>query len=103
MGENAEHEPDTLMTGVDYSLLLVRYTQDYLYERDEQEPTHNEIADYIGTTSEIVTALLRGEQMTLGREFFERVATQTRKNLTAFLRDLIKWQIGRSGPNELLL
>lgn len=104
MDESDFENGDTqYMTGVDYSVLLVRYTSERLYETNQEPPTYQHIAEHLGTTADKVNALLRGEKILFGIEPFQQVAAQNSQTISALQRDLIKWKIGRTGPDELLL
>ncbi len=93
MSEIESEQDSQPLNGADYSLFLVRYTQERLHEGQDNAPTHEQIAEHLGATTEMVKALLQGERRTFGTEFFKRIAAQENKALWLWLRDLIVWEM----------
>lgn len=90
--DERNEEDEVLQTGASYSRLLVDRTFAYLKNMYGEVATYQDVAIYLETTHEMVELVLQGNT-TFGKEFFEKLATKNRQVLTAFLRDLIKWDL----------
>lgn len=98
--ESPKENKDKIMTGREYSHLLIERTLEYLRTNGlGANATYQDVANYLNTSIETVEGVLEN-RVIFERKLWEQCAEKDGRSLPDFQKQLIRWMIDRETKRE---